>query len=141
MTAPTYLLVHGAWHGAWCWQRLGDVLDRRDAAWATIDLPSAASVDPAIDMRDDVKELRRVAKAHDLGPSDLVLWFERPRATLRTWLLGIALPVEGRVLDECARRLKLLARCKSFPVPYSVLKHERPDYIRRAFDAHHAGVP
>ncbi len=22
MTAAIFLLVHGAWHGAWCWQRV-----------------------------------------------------------------------------------------------------------------------
>ena len=26
MTARTYLLVHGAWHGGWCWVRVADRL-------------------------------------------------------------------------------------------------------------------
>jgi len=36
----TVLLVHGAWHGSWCWQRLGPELERRGLAVATLDLPS-----------------------------------------------------------------------------------------------------
>ena len=27
--AHTFVLVHGAWHGGWCWQRVADRL-RRD---------------------------------------------------------------------------------------------------------------
>ncbi len=37
---PTLLLVHGAWHGAWCWERLLEPLARRGVAVATLDLPS-----------------------------------------------------------------------------------------------------
>ena len=29
MTTKTVLLVHGAWHGAWCWATLQAELDRR----------------------------------------------------------------------------------------------------------------
>jgi thioesterase domain-containing protein len=38
---PTYLLVHGGWGGAWCWQKLGAEFDRRGIKWISIDLPSA----------------------------------------------------------------------------------------------------
>ncbi|MBW4078046.1 MAG: alpha/beta hydrolase [Acidobacteria bacterium] len=70
MSTPTYLLVHGAWHGSWCWQRLGTVLDERGATWAVIDLPSANSSDPLIDMGADVRELRRFSV--ERGPVVLV---------------------------------------------------------------------
>jgi pimeloyl-ACP methyl ester carboxylesterase len=36
---PTLLLVHGSWHGAWCWEKLTPELDRRGIAWRAIDLP------------------------------------------------------------------------------------------------------
>jgi pimeloyl-ACP methyl ester carboxylesterase len=29
MTQKTYLLVHGAWHGGWCWRRVADLLTAR----------------------------------------------------------------------------------------------------------------
>lgn len=37
---PTLLLVHGAWHGAWAWKPLRDILDRRGWKVETIDLPT-----------------------------------------------------------------------------------------------------
>jgi len=28
-TARTFVLVHGAWHGGWCWRRVSDQLEKR----------------------------------------------------------------------------------------------------------------
>jgi pimeloyl-ACP methyl ester carboxylesterase len=70
VAAPTYLLVHGAWHGSWCWERFAGVLDQRGVAWKAIDLPSSANADPAVDMMADVREVHRVAT--DLGPLVIV---------------------------------------------------------------------
>src|SRR5438132_10901408 len=28
-TAKTFVLVHGAWHGGWCWRRVSDLLERQ----------------------------------------------------------------------------------------------------------------
>ncbi len=38
-TPRTLLLVHGAWHGAWCWATLQAELDRRGLPSYAIDLP------------------------------------------------------------------------------------------------------
>jgi pimeloyl-ACP methyl ester carboxylesterase len=35
----TFGLVHGAWHGAWCWELLIPLLERRGHSTATMDLP------------------------------------------------------------------------------------------------------
>ena len=35
----TFLLVHGSWHGAWCWQPLGQILSRLGYNSLAIDLP------------------------------------------------------------------------------------------------------
>jgi pimeloyl-ACP methyl ester carboxylesterase len=70
VTAPTYLLVHGAWHGAWCWQRLGDALDEDGLEWAALDLPSSAGNDPSVDMMSDVEVVCRAAM--NRGPVVLV---------------------------------------------------------------------
>ncbi|WP_237726991.1 alpha/beta hydrolase [Rhodococcus jostii] len=37
----TVLLVHGAWHGAWCWQNVKEELIRNGLEVETVDLPSA----------------------------------------------------------------------------------------------------
>ena len=82
------------------------------------------------------------AERLDLTASDLSIWFERPRATLRTWLENERTPKEGRVLDECARRLTLLRSSRDLPVPFHISARERPAYIKLAYDrADHAGVP
>ncbi|CAN5850673.1 alpha/beta hydrolase [soil metagenome] len=36
----TFALVHGAWHGAWCWERLTPELTGRGHRVVTVDLPS-----------------------------------------------------------------------------------------------------
>ena len=35
----SFLLVHGAWHGAWCWERVAPLLVRRGHAVHAVDLP------------------------------------------------------------------------------------------------------
>lgn len=44
---PTLLLVHGAWHGSWCWEPLQAVLEHRGWTVATVDLPTVHSPDKA----------------------------------------------------------------------------------------------
>ncbi len=36
----TFGLVHGAWHGAWCWSALGEELEARGHRWVAMDLPA-----------------------------------------------------------------------------------------------------
>lgn len=88
-----------------------------------------------------VQKMRKLAKLKKLGESDLAVWLERPRVTVRSWFHGHR-PTAGPVLDECVRRLTLLERDRgAFPVPYEVLKRERPSYIKRALlDADHERV-
>ena len=44
MTSPaTFVLVHGAWHGAWCWHRLTPLLEAQGARVVAPDLPSMAT--------------------------------------------------------------------------------------------------
>ncbi|MEV0185790.1 alpha/beta fold hydrolase [Streptomyces sp. NPDC050625] len=42
---PTLLLVHGAWHGLWCWEKLELHLIAEGWATRTVELPSAARSD------------------------------------------------------------------------------------------------
>lgn len=51
----TLLLVHGSWHGPWCWEPLVPELERRGLCYATVDLPSVGgSVAEMGGMMDDV---------------------------------------------------------------------------------------
>lgn len=69
----TFALVHGAWHGAWCWKRLAGELERRGHGVVAVDLPcddpdatfagyAAVVVDALGDTGDDV-----VLVGHSLG--------------------------------------------------------------------------
>jgi pimeloyl-ACP methyl ester carboxylesterase len=65
----TIMLVHGAWHGSWCWAPLRDVLTARDIATAAVDNPSVTS--PGSDLAADGDNLRAALDAID-GPVVLV---------------------------------------------------------------------
>jgi pimeloyl-ACP methyl ester carboxylesterase len=53
MSNATVVLVHGAWHGPWCWERVTPLLDRQGVPWATVDRragdPPVVSSDPHFD--------------------------------------------------------------------------------------------
>lgn len=63
---PALLLVHGAWHGSWCWEPLRTLLT--DNGWRvdTVDLPSVGS--PHHGMHDDAHVIRQAIS----GPTVIV---------------------------------------------------------------------
>ena len=59
---PLVLLVHGAWHGAWCWAALQSELDQHGIASLAIDLPGhGASTLPLSDMHGDAQHVADIA--------------------------------------------------------------------------------
>ena len=72
MTEPLpIVLVHGAWHGAWCWSALQAELDQRGLASYSLDLPGhAASRLPLGDLHGDAAF---VAASIDALARDVVL--------------------------------------------------------------------
>jgi pimeloyl-ACP methyl ester carboxylesterase len=40
VTRKTFVLIHGAWHGAWCWHKLVPLLEAQEARVVAPDLPS-----------------------------------------------------------------------------------------------------
>jgi pimeloyl-ACP methyl ester carboxylesterase len=75
MEAPmtTFVLVHGAWHGAWCWDRLVPELSRLGCSAVAVDLPCddpTASFDDYARVVADAaarEEGRVVIVGHSLG--------------------------------------------------------------------------
>ncbi|MEY4362119.1 MAG: hypothetical protein RL391_1425 [Actinomycetota bacterium] len=54
MTSHHVVLVHGAWHGAWCWAALQAELENRGIASLAVDLPGhGASTDSFTDLHGD----------------------------------------------------------------------------------------
>jgi pimeloyl-ACP methyl ester carboxylesterase len=54
------VLVHGAWHGAWCWDKVVAELDRRDVTSTAVELPLSG-------FEDDVAAAREVIEAAGRG--------------------------------------------------------------------------
>jgi pimeloyl-ACP methyl ester carboxylesterase len=58
VTAPGAVLVHGLWHGAWCWDAVRAALD-------ALDVPSAAVELPLTDLAADARATRDALRAFD----------------------------------------------------------------------------
>ena len=67
------VLVHGAWHGAWCWATFQGELDRRGIPSYAIDLPgNGASLEPLGDLHHDAAHLAATLDYLDLTDAVLV---------------------------------------------------------------------
>ena len=87
---------------------------------------------------------RLVTVANDrwLTDSDLAVWFQRPRPTIRTWVERHYSPRPGSMFNELVRRLELLEASEAFPVPYGIKRDGRRPYIEQAFaNANSTRVP
>jgi pimeloyl-ACP methyl ester carboxylesterase len=71
----TFVLVHGAWHGGWCWQRVARLLEARGHRVFTPSLTGlgerAHLFNDAIDLSTHVEDIVRLLQSYDL--SDIVL--------------------------------------------------------------------
>ncbi|MEZ5243901.1 MAG: alpha/beta hydrolase [Acidimicrobiales bacterium] len=65
----TVVLVHGAWHGAWCWEHLLPHLDRAGLAHVAVDLPLTGHLDDVGCVRDTLDALDgpKVLVGHSYG--------------------------------------------------------------------------
>ena len=67
------VLIHGAWHGAWCWASLQAELDRRGVSSSAIDLPGhGTSILPLGGLHDDAAYLAAILDHLDLDDAVLV---------------------------------------------------------------------
>jgi len=59
--SPVIVLVHGAWHGSWCWAKVVPLLEEQGLTVRTVDLPSTGpDVDALGGLDDDVAVLTAV---------------------------------------------------------------------------------
>ncbi|HVW31935.1 MAG TPA: alpha/beta hydrolase [Acidimicrobiia bacterium] len=104
----TFGLIHGAWHGAWCWERLIPELERRGHLAVAVDLPCD---DPAAMVMDNAK---RVVDALAEGGDDVVVVghslggmtaavVPMLRPVRRVVFLAALVPRPGRSLSEVMR--------------------------------------
>ncbi len=104
----TFGLVHGGWHGGWCWERLVPELEARGHRAIVMDLPcddasatfedyAAVVTDALADAPDDV-----VVVGHSLAGQTIPLVAERRRVSRVVYLCAL-LPAVGCTLVEQLR--------------------------------------
>jgi pimeloyl-ACP methyl ester carboxylesterase len=115
MTDPTFLLIHGAWGGAWCWRDLTIELDGRGAKWVAVDLPSSmVGADPATNLADDAAEVALVAPrdspvvlvAHSYGGAVLTEVAPQIVNLQRTVYIAALVPNFGQSATDTSRELR-----------------------------------
>jgi pimeloyl-ACP methyl ester carboxylesterase len=101
----TFALVHGAWHGAWCWELLAPELERRGHRAVTMDMPSEDPEATFSDYADVVlaalpeEEDDVVVVGHSLAGNTIPLVAAR-RPLRRLVYLCALIPVPGRSFAE-----------------------------------------
>ena len=70
MTQKTFVLVHGAWHGGWCWRRVADRLEKQGHKVFTPTLTGLGErshlMSPGIDLDTHINDVVNVIKWEDL---------------------------------------------------------------------------
>jgi pimeloyl-ACP methyl ester carboxylesterase len=105
----TFSLVHGAWHGPWCWERLLAPLERRGHRAVAVDLPGE-DLDAGLDVYADTiaaslagVDDEVVVVAHSLN--GLVAPLVAARRPVRALVyLAAFVPVEGESMNDQFRR-------------------------------------
>jgi len=95
-------------------------------------------------MTDFTKRLRRAMKDGDMTVADIHHWFERPRATVRTWVWDARTPQgpAGERAHLLLRHLEAkIASRSGFPIPQTLSAHERPNYVKRLRNGNGPRVP
>jgi pimeloyl-ACP methyl ester carboxylesterase len=91
----TFGLVHGAWHGAWCWDLVAAELRRRGYGAVAVDLPS-----PDPDAGAEAYARTVLDALTDAGADDVVL--------VGHSLGGLTIPVVAQALAERGRPVRAL---------------------------------
>ena len=103
-----FVLIHGAMHGAWCWQKLVPELEALGHSVAAIDLPGhgerrreRATLDTYRKAVADVLEDGDVVVGHSMGGYVMTLGVDAaPGRASRMIFLAGGLPIEGRSIMD-----------------------------------------
>jgi pimeloyl-ACP methyl ester carboxylesterase len=73
--AKTFVLVHGAWHGGWCWRRVSDLLEKKGHKVFTPTMTGLGErchlIDPKVNLATHITDIVNVIKWE--GLKDIVL--------------------------------------------------------------------
>jgi len=147
VTEPaTFILIHGAWHGAWCWHRLTPLLESHGMRVIAPDLPSmGADPTPASEVSLE-SWARLVADIVGRAPNCVLVGHSRggvvisraaelvPDAIRRLVYLSAYLLPEGEsVAAEARRDTASLIAPNMIPARRGVTCLLRPEVLREAF--------
>jgi len=103
----TFVLIHGAWHGAWCWERFVPALEARGHRAIAMDLavddPSASFEDHAgvvIDAMDDAPPGGGVLVGHSLGSMIAPIVAAKRKVDAIVFLCGVIPKFGGLPWDD-----------------------------------------
>ncbi|HEX6397690.1 MAG TPA: alpha/beta fold hydrolase [Steroidobacteraceae bacterium] len=106
MTSRTFILVPGAWHGAWCWHKLAPLLERTGAKVLAPDLPSPGALEDWAKLVADIAQSEPgcVLVGHSRGGAVISAAAElAPQPIGRLVYLAAYLLPDGRSVAEAAR--------------------------------------
>ena len=97
----TVVLVHGAFHGSWCWERVTPLLDDAGVAWRAVDLagPDLASDGATVRAELDRVDDPVVLVGHSYGGAVISAAGDHPTVTRLVYLAALALD-EGETLGS-----------------------------------------
>jgi pimeloyl-ACP methyl ester carboxylesterase len=137
----TFCLVHGAWHGAWCWERLAPELEARGARVVAPDLPCedveagvsayASAVEAALGDADDV-----VLVGHSLGGITIPVVAAR-RPVRRLVYLCALVPTPGEPITQAIAGGALVAGFAASTVKDELERTYWPDPEAAVHDLFH----
>ncbi|HEY5105020.1 MAG TPA: alpha/beta fold hydrolase [Acidimicrobiales bacterium] len=116
MNEPTYILVHGAWGGAWCWREVGLELTRRGVQWTALDLPSSThGAHSNTYLADDANDVIEVASlkgpvvlvGHSYGGAVITEAADRVENLERLVYIAALVPTLGQSASEAAREVSV----------------------------------
>ena len=146
--SSTYILIAGAWHGAWCWQhKLIPLLEQAGARVIAPDLPSTGA-DPtpagSITLEDWARFVAGIVERH---PGCALVGHSRAGAVISrvaelapdpirrlVYLAAYLLPPGHSVADEARRDTGSLIAPNMVPVRRGLSCMLRADVLREAFD-------
>jgi thioesterase domain-containing protein len=119
MSSPTYILVHGAWGGAWCWRDVGTEFDRRGIAWKAVDLPSSRNgADPTTGLAEDAAAVAALADGdgpyvlvgHSYGGAVVAEVASRISNLERCFYVAALIPGPGESATDASRQVRVQTR-------------------------------
>jgi pimeloyl-ACP methyl ester carboxylesterase len=132
-----FILIPGAWHGAWCWHKLIPLLEQSGARVIAPDLPAPGTLDEWAQFVAGIVEREPgcVLVGHSRAGAVISGAAERAPGAIRTlvYLSAYLLPAGESVADEARRDAGSLIAPNMVPVKRGLSCAIRPEVLRDAF--------